>query len=48
MSIVKEGYSWRIVGEGSERAVLAFATAVDGQVVYEFAAAEQGMRQAAS
>jgi|SRR5271157_410102 len=35
MSVVKDGESWRIVGEGAERAVLAFAKAVDGQLIYE-------------
>ncbi len=37
MSVVKDGESWRIVGEGAERAVLAFAKAVDGQLIYELA-----------
>ncbi len=37
MSVVQDGESWRIVGEGAERAVLAFAKAVDGQLVYELA-----------
>jgi hypothetical protein len=37
MSLVNEGASWRIVGEGAERAVLAFARKVDGGLVYEFA-----------
>jgi hypothetical protein len=36
MSVVKAGASWRIVGEGSERAVLAYAKNVDGKIVYEF------------
>jgi hypothetical protein len=35
MSIVKDGKSWRIVGAGAERAVLAFAKAVDGKLIYE-------------
>ena len=35
MSVVKDGASWRIVGEGSERAVLAYAKNVDGNIVYE-------------
>src|SRR5215469_9468777 len=30
MSVVKDGASWRIVGEGSDRAVLAYAKNVDG------------------
>jgi hypothetical protein len=37
MSLVKDGKSWRIVGEGAERAVLAFAKMVDGRLVYELA-----------
>ena len=41
MSVVQDGDSWRIVGEGSERATLAFATSVDGQLVYEFTGASQ-------
>jgi hypothetical protein len=35
MSIVKVGESWRIVGEGAERAVLAFAKVLDGKLIYE-------------
>ena len=35
MSLVKDGESWRIVGEGADRAVLAYAKAVDGQLIYE-------------
>jgi len=37
MSVVKDGESWRVVGEGADRAVVAFAKAVDGQLVYELA-----------
>jgi len=36
MSVVKDGASWRIAGEGAERAVLAYAKNVDGKIVYEF------------
>lgn len=36
MSVVKDGTSWCIVGEGAERAVLAYAKNVDGKIVYEF------------
>jgi hypothetical protein len=36
MSIVPHGDSFRIEGEGAERAVLAFATSVNGRLVYEF------------
>jgi hypothetical protein len=35
MSVEKIGNSWRIVGEQAESAVLAFATNVDGKLVYE-------------
>jgi len=35
MSVVNDNGSWRVVGEGAERAVLAFARVVDGQLVYE-------------
>jgi len=35
MSIVKDGDTWRIEGDGAERAVLAFARDVDGKLVYE-------------
>jgi hypothetical protein len=42
MSLVKQGESWRIVGEGAERATLAFAREVDGQLVYELDGAPKG------
>jgi hypothetical protein len=35
MSVEKEGNSWRIVGEGAERAVLAYARNVNGNLIYE-------------
>jgi hypothetical protein len=35
MSVVKDGDSWWIDGDGVERAVLAFAKDVDGKLVYE-------------
>ncbi len=35
MSLVKDNGTWRIVGEGAERAVLAFAREVEGRLVYE-------------
>lgn len=41
MSIVKDHKSWRIVGEGADSAVLAFAKAVDGRLVYELAGTRQ-------
>ncbi len=39
MSVVKDGHSWRIEGDEAERAVLAFAKNVDGNLVYELAQA---------
>jgi hypothetical protein len=41
MSVVPHGDSFRIEGEGAERAVLAFATNVNGQLVYEFGKANR-------
>jgi hypothetical protein len=35
MSVVQDGETFRIEGEGSERAVLAFAKNVNGELVYE-------------
>ncbi|MBZ5572755.1 MAG: hypothetical protein LAO09_12865 [Acidobacteriia bacterium] len=35
MSVEKDGNSWCIVGEGAERAVLAYARNVNGKLVYE-------------
>jgi len=35
MSVVKDGDSWRIEGDGAGSAVLAFAKDVDGKLVYE-------------
>jgi hypothetical protein len=35
MSVVKDGEAWRIIGEGADRAVLAFASVVDGKLAYE-------------
>jgi hypothetical protein len=35
MSVVKHNNSWRIEGEQAERAVLAYAKNVDGNLVYE-------------
>jgi|ERR1700722_10672969 len=37
MSVVKRGASWQIEGEGSENAVLAFASSIDGRLTYQFA-----------
>lgn len=45
MSIVRDGGSWRIAGEGSERAVLAFAKVVKGKLVYEHLSASRDERQ---
>lgn len=44
MSIVNDNGSWRIVGEGAERAVLAFARAVDAQLIYEPPHTPQGQQ----
>lgn len=41
MSVVKAGDSWRVAGQGSERAVVAFAKVVDGQLAYELAGEPQ-------
>jgi hypothetical protein len=41
MSIVQDCDSWRIVGDGAERAMLAFAKMVDGRLTYELAGAQQ-------
>jgi len=35
MSVVKDGHSWRIEGDDSGRAVLAYAKNVDGNLVYK-------------
>ena len=35
MRLEKQGGSWRIVGEGAERAKIAYARNVDGKLVYE-------------
>jgi hypothetical protein len=35
MSLVKHGDTWRIEGDGSERAVLAYARNCNGKLVYE-------------
>jgi hypothetical protein len=35
MSIVEDGESWRVVGDGAKHAVLAFARLVDGRLTYE-------------
>jgi hypothetical protein len=42
MSVVKDGSSWRIEGDGAERAVLAYARNVDGALQYELAQAPVG------
>lgn len=43
MSVVRDGESFRIEGEGAERAVLAFAKNVNGKLTYEVA--DSGLRQ---
>jgi hypothetical protein len=42
MSVVERDGSWEIVGDGSERAVLAFAREVDGELIYEMADMRNG------
>jgi hypothetical protein len=37
LRVERFGESWRIVGEGAERATLAYAKDVDGKLVYELA-----------
>jgi len=37
MCVEKHGGLWRVVGEGAERATLAFAKNVNGKLVYELA-----------
>lgn len=41
MSLVKAGSSWRIAGDGAERAVLAYAKHAGGKLVYELSPATQ-------
>jgi hypothetical protein len=48
MAIVKDNQSWRILGEGAERAVLALAKIVDGQLVYELVGTQRTSRKAAN
>jgi hypothetical protein len=38
MTVQREGDTWRIVGEGSDRAVLAFAQVENGRLVYKLGA----------
>jgi hypothetical protein len=46
MSVVKDGESWRVMGEGAEQAVVAFARAENGQLVYELADSRQPQTRA--
>jgi hypothetical protein len=41
MSVVRHNNSWRIEGEQAERAVLAYARKVNGNLVYELANAAE-------
>jgi hypothetical protein len=41
MSVVQEGNSWKIEGDDTGRAVLAFAKNVDGKIAYELAQASE-------
>jgi hypothetical protein len=45
MSIIEDGGSWRVVGDGAERAVLAFAKLADGRLTYEVAASPESELQ---
>jgi hypothetical protein len=36
MSVVNDGHSWRIEGDETKRAVLAYAKVADGKLLYEF------------
>lgn len=47
LSIVSDGDDWRIVGEGAERAVLAFARLENNQLTYELAEQPQRNPQVA-
>ena len=44
MTIIKDRDSWRITGEGSGRARLAFAKVADGRLIYELAEASEDGR----
>ncbi len=44
LQVERTGESWRIVGEGAERATLAYAKNVDGKLVYELAASPERSR----
>ena len=46
MTVEKEGDSWRIKGKGAERASLAYATSVDGRIVYELDATSETLTRA--
>jgi hypothetical protein len=48
MSVEKIGNSWRIVGEGAERAVLAYAVKRDGKLAYEVPGACQNPLRASA
>ncbi len=42
MSVVNDRGSWRIEGDETKRAVLAYAKVVDGKLVYELEHASAG------
>ena len=46
MNVVKRGDSWRVEGDGSERATLAFAQLEDGKLVYRLAGANHATMSA--
>jgi len=48
MKLVRQGDGWKIVGEGSERARLAYARLVDGVLTYSFEVSRKGHPELAS
>jgi hypothetical protein len=46
MSVERIGNSWRIVGDGAERAMLAYAVNRGGELVYEVPSADQSLLRA--
>jgi hypothetical protein len=48
MQLVTDGDKWRIEGEGSERAVLAYASNVDGKLTYKLESGAAHVRPAPS
>jgi hypothetical protein len=44
MQVERSGNSWRIVGEGAQSAILAYATNVNGKLAYELTIPESAGR----